>query len=118
MQGILLPLTDDPWQVMTIDVASDGEPFHAQVELRYLPAPDQWVISIWDHAAGELLVNMIPLICSRAGLNDLLTPFRYLRQGKGLGSLFCLPGTEETETEDPAAGNLEEFVLCWSDTYG
>ena len=54
----------------------------------------------------------------RAGLNDLLAPFRFLRQGKGLGSLFCLPGTEETETEDPAAGNLEEFVLCWSDTYG
>ena len=116
MQGILLPLTDDPWQVMTVDVAPDGEPFHAQVELRYLPAPDQWVISIWDHAAGELLVNMIPLICSRAGLNDLLTPFRYLRNGKGLGSLFCLKDNDNTSSADPTEKDLKDFQVLWCDS--
>ena len=61
MNGYLLPLSQDPWQVMTLDVVIDGEPFHAQVEIRYLPAPDQWVLSIWNHATSELLVNMIPL---------------------------------------------------------
>ena len=43
MQGYILPLTPDPWQVMPLDLVIDGEAFHAQVELRYLPAADQWL---------------------------------------------------------------------------
>ena len=116
MTGYLLPLTADPWQVMTLDMRIDGEDFHAQIEIRYLPAPHQWYVSLWDHSAGELLVNMIPLICSRGEVNDLLLPFRHLRDGKGLGSLICLKGTGEPSTPDPAAGNLTEFWLVWGDT--
>ena len=115
--GYELPLTLDPWQVMTLDVELDGVAFHAQVEIRYLPATGQWFLSIWDHSSSELLVNMIPLICSYGEPNDLLLPFRYLRDGKGLGSLFCLRGTEEPETQDPGKDNLTDFVLLWSDTY-
>ena len=64
MTGYYLPLSLDPWQVFTVNVQIDGTALQAQIEIRYLPAPDQWVISIWDHSNGELLVNMIPLICS------------------------------------------------------
>ena len=117
MSGYLLPLTLDPWQVMTLDVVIDGEEFHAQIEVRYLPAPDQWVVSIWDHSSGELLVNMISLICSYGEVNDLLLPFRCLRGGKGLGSLICLRGTDEPSTQDPTGTNLNEFQLIWTDTY-
>ena len=116
MSGYLLSLTLDPWQVMTLDVVIDGEEFHAQVEIRYLPAPDQWVVSIWDHSGSELLVNMIPLVCSYGEVNDLLVPFRFLRGGKGLGSLICLRGTDEPSTTDPTEKNLTEFQLLWSDT--
>ena len=117
MSGYLLSWTLDPWQVMTLDVVIDGEEFHAQVEIRYLPAPDQWVVSIWDHSSSELLVNMIPLVCSYGEVNDLLAPFRFLRDGKGLGSLICLRGTDEPSTQDPTGTNLNEFQLLWSDTY-
>ena len=116
MTGYLLPLSPDPWQVMTLDLAIDGEPFHAQVEIRYLPVPDQWMLSIWDHSTGELLVNMIPLICSYGEKNDLLKPFRHLRNGRGLGSLLCLRGTEEPSTPDPTKRNLIEFELIWGDS--
>ena len=116
MTGYLPPLTGDPWQVMTLDVSIDGEEFHAQVELRYLPAPDRWFVSIWDHSSSELLVNMIPLICSYGEANDLLLPFRHLRNGKGLGSLLCLRGTDEPSTADPLEGNLVEFQLLWGDS--
>ena len=116
MQGIELQLSGDPWQVFTVDLSIDGDPFHAQIEIRYLPAADQWFVSIWDHAAGELLVNMIPLICSYGEVNDLLAPFRFLRGGKGLGSLFCLRAVDEPSTPDPAEGNLKEFQILWSDT--
>ena len=113
--GFFLPLTSSPRQVMTLNVTLDGEPLQTQVEIRYLPAPDQWFFSLRDHATGELLVNMIPLICSRGEVNDLLLPFRHLREGKGVGSLICLRAGEETESPDPAAGNLQEFSILWSD---
>ena len=112
----ILPLTEDPWQVFTLDLTINGEPFHAQVEIRYLPAPDQWVISIWDHSTSELLVNMIPLICSYGEKNDLLLPFRHLRNGRGLGSLLCLRGTEEPSTPDPSKKNLKDFQVLYGDT--
>ncbi len=117
MDAYVLPLTLDSWQVMTLDLKIDGEEFHAQVEVRYLPAPDQWFVSIWDHSSSELLVNMIPLICSYGEVNDLLLPFRFLRNGKGLGSLICLRGTDEPSTPDPTGENLNEFQLVWTDTY-
>jgi len=117
MTYVELLLTDDPRQVMTVDLSIDGDPFHAQIEIRYLPAADQWFVSIWDHAAGELLVNMIPLICSYGEVNDLLAPFRFLRNGKGLGSFFCLRAVDEPSTPDPAEGNLGEFIVLFGDTY-
>ena len=117
MTYAILPLTEDTWQVFTLDLSIDGEAFHAQIEIRYLPAPDQWYISIWDHALGEMLVNQIPLICSYEYLNDLLLPFRHLRDGKGMGSLFCLRNTDQPKTADPAKGNLTEFQVLWGDTF-
>ena len=116
MTGYLLPLSSAPWQVFTLDLVIDGAQFHAQVELRYLPAPDRWFISIWDHASGTLPVNMVPLVCSCGEANDLLLPFRHLRNGRGLGTLLCLKGTDEPSTPDPSADNLTEFRLLWSDT--
>ena len=34
----VLPLTNDPYQVFTTDVAPDGTPLHARIEIRYLAA--------------------------------------------------------------------------------
>ena len=116
MLAYILPLSASPWQIFTLDLVLDGEAFHAQAEIRYLPAPDRWFISIRDHASGEMLVNMIPLVCSCGEVNDLLRPFRHLRRGKGLGSLVCLRGTDVPSTPDPAEGSLAEFRVVWSDT--
>ena len=113
-----LPLTEDPRQVFTLDLKLEGNSFHARVEIRYLPAPDLWVISLWDNSSGELLVNQIPLICSYGEVNDLLSPFSHLREGRGLGSLFVLRAVDEPRTENPSAGNLTEFRVLWGDTYG
>ena len=112
----ILPLTEDPRQIFTLDMTIDGEPFHARAEIRYLPAPDCWVISIWDNSSGELLVNQIPLVCSYGEVNDLLRPFRHLREGRGLGSLFVIRDTDEPSTTDPAKGNLTEFRVLWGRT--
>ena len=43
--------------------------------------------------------------------------FRFLREGKGLGSLFCLKNTDEPSTPDPAKENLTEFKILMGDTF-
>ena len=58
----------------------------------------------------------MPLICSYGELNDLLLPFRWLREGAGIGSLFVLRNTDEPSSVNPAKGNLTEFQALWGDT--
>ena len=112
----ILPITEDFRQVFTLDMAIDGVSFHARVEIRYLPVPDCWVVSVWDNASGELLVNQIPLVCSYGKVNDLFLPFRHLRGGQGMGSLFVIRNTDHPRMQDPAEGNLTEFLILWGDT--
>jgi hypothetical protein len=114
----ILPLTEDPRQVFTLDMQIDGVAFHARVEVRYLTAPDVWVISAWDNSSGELLINQIPLVCSYGQVNDLFQPFRHLRNGLGMGSLFVIRNMDDPSTPDPAEGNLMEFRVLMGDTYG
>ena len=104
-------------QIFTLDLSPDGIPLHARAEIRYLPAPDIWTLSIWDNATGEMLVSQIPLICSYTRINDLLAPFRHLRSGHGLGSLFVLRAVDNPSTPDPSAENLTEFQILWGDTF-
>ena len=117
MTEYILPLTNDPRQVMTLDLTIDGEGLHARIEVRYLPAPGCRVISVWDEAAGELLINQIPLICSFGFVNDLAAPFRHLRDGKGVGSLFVIRVVDEPSTTDPGENNMTEFKVLFGDTY-
>ena len=113
----ILPITNDPRQVFTLDMEIDGEPFHARMEIRYLPAPECWVITVWDDSSGELMISQIPLICSCGQVNDMFRPFRHLRDGRGLGSLFVIRDTDEPSTPDPAEGNLTAFRILFGDTY-
>ena len=53
MTYAILPLTEDPWQVFTLDLTIDGEAFHAQIEIRYLPAPDQWYLKYMGLCCGR-----------------------------------------------------------------
>ena len=112
----VLPLTEDPRQVFTLDLQIDGASFHARVEVRFLTAPEVWVISVWDNSSGVLLINQVPLVCSYGQVNDLFLPFRYLRNGQGIGSLFVIRNTDEPSTPDPAEGNLTEFQVIWGRT--
>ncbi len=107
------PVTNDPRQVFTVDMMINGEMLHAKVEIRYLPAPDQWVLSLWDNASGALLVNQLRLVCSYEIVNDLLAPFRAAVQG----SLFVIRNVDEPSTPDPAKDNLTGFKIIMGDVY-
>ena len=112
---LILPISDDPYQVMYLTASPDGHAFSAKVEIRYLPEPDRWFLTVSDAATGEMYVNQIPLVCSYTYLNDLFYPFRYLFKGAGIGSFFVVEAMDSPSTTDPAEGNLEEFQLLWTD---
>ena len=113
-----LPLTADPRQILTLSPVIDGESLRARIEVRYLTGPGCWVLSLWNDASGELMVNQIPLIASVGWPNDLFAPYRYKRDGKGLGTLLCIPTVDEPSSQDPGQNNLSEFSVMWCDTYG
>jgi len=117
MDYVELPVTDEPCQVQLLPVSPDGRAFTAKVELRYLSAPNLWFLSVSDAATGELLVNQIPLIASVLFPNDLFAPFRHLFLGNGIGSFFCLRGTEGNADPNPGEGNLSAFRFIWGDRY-
>ena len=117
MTYLRFPLTNDPWQVSTVDVPVDGLSVHARTEIRFLPGAGQWVFSLRDQATGALLVNQIPLVCSYGEVNDLFLPFRHLREGRGLGSLILLRSADGASAPDPGEGNLTDFILLIGDTY-
>ena len=54
----LLPVSGDPYQIMYLSVSPDNQSFLAKVELRYLPAPDRWFLSVSDAATGKEYVNL------------------------------------------------------------
>ena len=71
MDTIILQPTDDPAQSFYIPASPDGSAFQARVDLRYLTAPDLWILSISDAISAQVYVNQIPVICSYEELNDL-----------------------------------------------
>ena len=117
MDYLQLPASREDRQVIYLPVSPDGRAFQARVELRFLPAPGRWFLSIGDAVTGAEYVNQVPLVCSVGTLNDLLQPFRWLFQGVGIGSLFCLRAVDAPKTVDPARDNLEEFRIIWGDRW-
>ena len=117
MDYLIIPTTDQPCQVLYLPASPDGTAFQAKLELRFLPATGLWFISISDAVSGTLYVNQIPLICSYETLNDLLFPFRWLFQGSGIGSLFCVKAVDVPASTDPGEKNLNEFLLLWGDQW-
>ena len=117
MEYVIFQTADEPYQVFYLPAAPDGHAFSAKVELRFLPGAGCWVVSIADAITGQVYVPFVPVRCSYGEINDLLFPFRFLFQGKGIGSMFCLRNTERLSSVDPERENLREFLILWGDRY-
>ena len=117
MEYVIFQTTEDPYQVFYLPASPDGHAFSVKVEMRYLPGTGCWVVSIADAVTGQVYVPYVPVRCSYEQINDLLFPFRFLFQGSGIGSLFCLRNTERPGSVDPEREKLGEFQILWGDRY-
>ena len=101
-------------QISISDIVTGREARSARFEFRYLEAANHWVVTISDAATDETLCLHVPIVASYTRFNDLLAMYRY----KGIGSLVCVPVTDNPSSVDPQFGNADEFAIVWGDDFG
>ncbi len=114
MSNFIIPDSNEPIQTIILSMDVGDVPLQARIEIRYLRGIDCWELSVSDDSDGTLLVNRIPLRASCGALVDLFRPFHHLRQGRGLGSFYCIPSSGSVRG-DPAEENLTNYILLWCD---
>ena len=83
-------------------------------EFRYHEAANRWTVSMLDAATDEVLCLSVPVTASYMLFNDLLDMYRY----RGIGSLVCVPVTDNPGSVDPQFDNAGEFAIVWGDDFG
>ena len=105
-----IPLTCQPYSTQTFKVTLDGGSRNANIKLglRYHDLVGTWTASVTDNSTGELLIDMLPLVC---GVN-LLGQYRHLE----IGEAYVMPVQDTTEMgpDNKTLGTL--FQLVWGDS--
>jgi hypothetical protein len=117
----ILPVTSDPYQKLSVSLSVDDQVLNLNLVLSYNEIAGYWTVAISD-AAGNLLVDSLPLITGVWPAANLLGQFGYLK----IGSLYVLNiswAEEVAEQEDwPTMdeGTEDElgtdFIVVWGDT--
>lgn len=104
-----IPLTCAPYSTQTFRLTLDGgkKNINIKLDLRYQDLYDVWVAAITDNSTGELLIDLMPLVCGV----DLLGQYKHL----DLGKAYIVPVTD-TDLMMPDNVTLgSTFILVWGD---
>lgn len=104
-----IPLTCQSQSVQTFKLTLEGGKRNINIKLmlRYMDLYDTWIAAIYDNSTGDLLVDMMPLVC---GVN-LLGQYRHL----SIGEAYIVP-VSDTLLMQPDNKTLgTTFVLIWGD---
>ncbi len=104
-----IPLTCQPFSTQTFKLTLEGgaRNINVKLELRYHDLYDTWTAAVTDNSTGELLIDMMPLVC---GVN-LLGQFKHLE----LGEAYIVPATDTTLMMPDNTTLGSTFVLVWGD---
>lgn len=110
--GQIVPLTPSPNQTFAVNLQVDGAPLTLQLTVSWNEMAGYWVLSISD-AAGNLLIDSIPLITGWYPAANLLAQYGYLK----IGSAFILNEGSLAFSDYPGRNDLGSgFVLLWGNT--
>lgn len=111
MSDQIIPTTSAPNQSFATTLQVDGAALTLNLTLKWSEMAGYWVMSISD-AAGNLLLDSLPLITGWYPGANILAQYAYLK----IGSAYIL--NEGTSGSDyPGRNDLgTNFVLLWSDT--
>ncbi len=112
MEPIALPLNSTAEkQIIDLNITPNGTAVSLRVTVSYFRHTDRWYMTVEDASSGECMASFIPLIASGDKYNDLMGQLGH----KGIGSVFCVPLTDDHETPDPAKDTLTDFEVIWMD---
>lgn len=107
----IIPLTNAPNQAFLVSLTVDGKLLALQIGIRYNEIASYWVLTISD-AAGNLLLDSIPMLTGAYPAANILGQYAYLK----IGSAF-LVNASGIAKDNPDATNLgSDFQLIWDDT--
>lgn len=108
----LVPIGNSPNQTLSTSLNIDGVVSNYQMTLRYNEVAGYWVMTVQD-AAGNLILDSIPLITGNAPAGNILGQFAYL----GIGSAYILNAGGVPLPDYPNNIDLgSDFFLIWGDT--
>lgn len=107
----IIPLKSSPQQTFAVNLQVDGAPLTLNLAINWSEMAGYWVMSIFD-AAGDLLLDSIPMVTGWYPAANILAQFAYLQ----IGSAYLL--NLGTSTSDyPGNNDLgDNFALLWDDT--
>ena len=112
MDPIALPLNNAAdKQIIDLNITPNGNAVSLRVTVAYFRHTDRWYMTVEDASSGECIASFIPLIASGNKYNDLLGQLGHKR----IGSVFCVPLSDDHETADPAKDTLTDFEVVWMD---
>ncbi len=104
-----IPLTCQPFSTQTfkLTLAGGERNINVKLTLRYHDLYDTWTAAVTDNSTGELLIDMLPLVC---GI-DLLGQYKYLE----LGEAYIIAATDTTLMMPDNTTLGSTFILVWGD---
>jgi hypothetical protein len=111
MSSQVIPVNAQPSQDFSCNLQVDGAPLTLNFVLKWSAMAGYWVMTIMD-AAGDLLLDSIPLITGWYPGANLLAQYAYLK----IGSAFII-NNGSSESHYPGQNDLgTAFSLLWGDT--
>lgn len=106
----LIPLTQAPNQVFSVQLTVDGNSLTLNFVLSYSAMAGWWQLQISD-VQGNLLLASVPLITGYYPAANILAQYGYLQ----IGSAYML-NTGNDPNDFPSSSDLTQFSLLWGDT--
>lgn len=112
MSYMVIPLTSDPNQTLTVTIPVDGNNLKLKLNISFNDVANYWEMTIYDPKTNVIILDNVPLLCGGFPAADLFEQYRYL----GLGSAAII-NVGNSSLDSPDATTLGSyFQLIWGDT--
>ena len=109
MSSQVIPLTNDPNQVFSVQLTVNGSLLTLNLALSYSTMAGYWQLAVAD-VNGQPLIASVPLLTGLYPAANLLAQYQYMQ----IGSAYLL-NTSGAATDYPSATNLNTYTLVWGD---
>jgi len=111
MSQQILPVTNNPNQVIQTTLSIDGQQLTVKILLSFNSMAGYWVMDIQDQNGNELYVG-IPVLTGYWPAANLLEQQQYL----GIGAVYIINASQSPLDSPNTSSFGSDFLLLWGDT--